>query len=237
MIKRRQIIAAAIGLIAAAGCARLGIWQIHRLEQRRAFNARVEERTAAAPVPLAQLPHDTTELHYRRVHVTGRWDYDHEIALTSRSHNGSPGLDILTPLVMQNDSDAVLVNRGWVYSPDGNSVDFKLWRQGEQGSVVAYVELFPAPEERDARAIRNPRAWHRLDTLQMAAEFPYGLEPYYLVALPDSSNRVDTDGPVRLDAPDLGEGPHLGYAVQWFAFATIALVGAGILIWRDRPQR
>lgn len=233
-MKLRQWVALLIGVIVSATCIRLGFWQLDRRVDRRAYNDTVHARTAAPPVPLSKLGLPSDSLQYQRVLVRGRWDYDHEIALTGRSHNGSPGVHIITPIIPNGIESAVLVNRGWVYAPDAAVIDFDRWRVEDSTAFIAYVEFFPPPGERDARSTRSPRSWHRLDTVAIARNLPYSIEPYYLVALPDSGMVPAADRPARLDIPAIGAGPHLAYAFQWFAFATIALVGSVILIWRDR---
>lgn len=235
-MRRIQWIALAIGLVTAAVCVRLGIWQLDRREQRAEHNERVSANAAAAPVPLPRLAMPDESLRYRRVTVRGRWDYHHEIALTGRSRNGSPGVHIFTPLVPNGIEHAVLVNRGWVYSPDAAGVDFEAWHEGDSATFVGYVELFPLhdPAATDPRSTRSPRSWHRLDTTELSRTLPYRLEPYYVVALSDSGSILSANAPARLELPQLGAGPHLSYAIQWFSFAAIALVGAGILVRRDR---
>lgn len=236
-MRARQWVALAIGIVAAVVCVRLGLWQLDRRAQRQAHNERVRANAEAPPVPLDRLALHTDSLRFRRVRVRGRWDYHHEIAYTGRSRNGSPGVHILTPLVPNGIEHAVLVNRGWVYAPDAATIDFDRWQEGDTATFVGYVELFPPPdaEARDPRSTRSPRAWHRIDTAELARSLPYSLEPYYVVALPDSGP-APADRPARLELPQLGAGPHLSYAIQWFSFGTIALVGAAILIWRDRKR-
>jgi surfeit locus 1 family protein len=238
-VRPRQWLALVIGVVTAAGCLQLGLWQLRRRAERQEHNEVVVARSAAPPTTLARLGLPDDSLRYRRVLLRGQWDYQHEIALTGRSRSGSPGVNILTPLIPNGIDHAVLVNRGWVYSPDAATIDFDRFREGDSATFVGYVELFPAPgvDERDPRSSRSPRAWHRLDTTALLQTLPYALEPYYVVALADSASVPDADRPVRLDIPELGAGPHLSYAVQWFSFGTIALVGAGILIWRDRGSR
>ena len=95
--------------------ARLGFWQLDRLEQRRAFNATVAARWQEEPFDLVAegLPDDLAELEYRRVEVDGEFDYDNQIVLKERPRDGAPGVILVTPLVM-DDGRAVLVARGWV---------------------------------------------------------------------------------------------------------------------------
>lgn len=227
----RNVFLGVFAVLVAAVCVRLGVWQLDRREQRRARNALAAARLAAAPVPVATLAADTAALRYRRVTVEGRPDYEHEVVLSNRVHEGSPGVNILTPVRLPGRDTAVLVNRGWVYSPDGSRVALARWREGETLAVTGYVE----PLVRDASAAPQgaaPRLLRRADAARIAALVPYPVRPYYVVALPDP-RRPDTHATTaRLAPPALDEGPHLGYAFQWFAFGTMALGITGLVLWR-----
>ena len=110
---------------------RLGFWQIGRLHQRQALNAELASRAVDSAVAISQLPTDTANAHYRRVSVQGTYDYDNEIVLTLRSREGSPGVNIVTPLRPDATDTALLVVRGWVYSPDGMTIDLKIGAEAE----------------------------------------------------------------------------------------------------------
>ncbi len=239
---RRTILAAIIGLVTAAICARLGMWQLDRLEQRRAYNHGAFARMQAEPVEFSALPTDTTA-RFRRVRLSGQWDFDREFVLTHRSHNGSPGVHIVTPLLLA-DGSAVPVIRGWVYSPDAAGADLERWRS-EDSVVQGWVTLFAESGAGDPRLPSAPRAWRRLDGEWLERELPYPVAPFAVVAShgADSTLAVTTqlageaspgERPVRLSSPSMDEGSHRGYAMQWFAFATIALGGAGVLIRQER---
>ncbi|HLE56041.1 MAG TPA: SURF1 family cytochrome oxidase biogenesis protein, partial [Rhodothermia bacterium] len=117
-------------IVLAAIFIALGFWQLGRLSERRAVNASLASRAAAASVPIARLPTDTANAHYRRISVAGAYDYANETILTLRSRDGSPGVNIVTPARLPANDTALLVVRGWVYSPDGKTVDLTRWREG-----------------------------------------------------------------------------------------------------------
>src|SRR5699024_6312310 len=100
-------------LVVALVCVRLGAWQLDRLQQRRAVNARVAERLQQPPLPSAATLTDTAAAHFRHVRLAGRFDDARSIILPGRSLRGAPGVHLLTPLLLSADT-AVLVNRGWV---------------------------------------------------------------------------------------------------------------------------
>jgi surfeit locus 1 family protein len=226
---------AAIALVAAALFVRLGFWQLDRLAQRRERNKLLSARINAAAAPWS----DTTAVRYRRVRLSGVPDYEREIVLVGRSRRASPGVNLVTPVRLRGTDTAVLVNRGWVYSPDATAVDRARWREGEgEGdtlSVEGYVEAFTDPGPGDLPA--NQRIARRLSHQAVSARFPYPIAPAYVVAIDPQrpagrQASVSPDVPVRPGPPAPDEGPHFGYALQWFAFALIAVVGAGIAISR-----
>src|SRR5689334_19646336 len=110
-------------VVSAAIFVRLGFWQLHRLGERRQRNALVRSRLEQTEVDVTMLAGDSASLRFRRVRVIGTPDYDHELVYASRSYKGSPGVNLLTPVRLPGRDTAVIVDRGWVYSPDGETVD------------------------------------------------------------------------------------------------------------------
>ena len=222
---------AVAALLAAALFIRLGIWQLHRRTERRAWNALVRERLAAPQIDLAQLPRDTGAIRYRRVRVRGIPDYDRELVLAARTRRGSPGVNLITPIRIGGGDTAVIVNRGWVYSPDGATVD--LSRQHTNDTVYSgYVDVLP-PTGGSVFKDRR-RVISRLSDQTLAATLGYPVAPFYVVAQGDTIPTADR--PASIEVPALDEGPHLSYAIQWFAFAAVAVGGAIVVLAKySRP--
>lgn len=228
---RRIIAFAILALAAAALFVRLGIWQLHRLGERRARNALVSTRLTSPPIDVRALSHDTIEARYRRVRVAGTPDYAHEVAWMARTQQGAPGVDLITPVRIAGSDTAVLVNRGWVYAPDGATVDFSKWREPDTVFTGYVEELAPGV---NGESQRHPRLVSRLSAPTVKRAFPYPVRPFYVVAVGDSA--AAPGKPTRLEVPPLDEGPHLSYAIQWFGFAAVAIVGAGIVVTRNRES-
>ncbi|HEX2514710.1 MAG TPA: SURF1 family protein [Chloroflexota bacterium] len=103
-------------LVISLGLARLGIWQLDRLAERRARSATLEARLAAPPLLLSRagltgegvrdgggaLP-DLDPLAYRRVVLRGSFDYAREVALVNQVRQGQLGFHLLTPLVLEGE--------------------------------------------------------------------------------------------------------------------------------------
>jgi surfeit locus 1 family protein len=206
----------------------LGFWQLRRLSARRTANALLASRRFAPEVPLDSLPADTATAHFRRVRARGAYDYGNEIVLTLRGRNGSPGVNLFTPIRRAGSDTAVLINRGWVYSPDGVTVETKQWREGDSVDANGFVEVFPTKGPFDASNPARPRSMRRLNRAAMRQLFPYPIANYYVV-LTDSAR---SGGPPRVEPASLDEGPHRIYAIQWFSFAAISIVGLVMFLKR-----
>jgi surfeit locus 1 family protein len=245
-MRPRTILLAVLAAAFATLFTSFGFWQLRRLEGRRASNAHLARRLAAAPVPFESLPPSPADAEYRRVRVAGRLDYARELVLPGRAHQGSPGVHLLTPLLLPGRDTAVLVNRGWVYSPDGATVDLARWRvdgDREPGDSLAAAASFTGVARvvpRGGRSLvaadsRRPYLLRPFDLAAVAGRLPYPVAAVYVAALPDDPEAApNADAPARIAQPSLGEGPHLGYAVQWFSFAAIAVVGFAVFLRRER---
>ncbi|HEY4131840.1 MAG TPA: SURF1 family protein [Gemmatimonadaceae bacterium] len=222
-LRLRLFVIAAV--VAIAIFVRLGIWQLHRRDQRRNYNALVVARLKSPEVDFRDLPRDSSQAHLRRVRVTGTPDYDHELLWAARTLNGSPGVNFLTPVRVPGSDTAVLVNRGWVYSPDGSTVDENKWRERDT-TFSGYAE--PIPAIGGVPYSTRPRTMARFGYDAIRKALPYPVSPISIVMTGDSTSAADRVA--RLTTPPLDEGPHLNYAIQWFGFALVTLIGVGYII-------
>jgi surfeit locus 1 family protein len=207
----------------------LGFWQIGRLRARQRANDLLAARRLAPEVDGDSLPRDTAAAHYRRVHIRGSYDYPQEIIYTLRGRDGSPGVNILTPLLRNGKDTAVLVNRGWVYAADGTSIESQQWQEADALNGHGYVETFPTKGPFDPPNPARPRSFRRLDRSALAKVLPYPIANYYVV-LTDSASAPNA--PPRVEQMPLDEGPHRNYAIQWFSFSAIAIGGLVIFLRR-----
>ena len=226
-MRLRPFLTLAVPLACAALFVRLGVWQLSRLQQKRAFNAVLLDRLGSPLVAVQSLPGDTALGHYRRVSAGGTMLYDREVAYAGRSHEGSPGVDLLTPMKIAGRDTVVMVNRGWAYSFDAATIDHARWREKDSSRVAGYAETF-AGKEKSA----GPRRVHALDRAAIQAMVGLPIAPYVVVQTSDSAHADSV--PVRLEIPAPDEGPHKSYAIQWFSFALVAVVGGVALSRRSR---
>jgi surfeit locus 1 family protein len=231
---RRLVFFLLFAVVLAAGCIRLGFWQLSRLSQRRARNRIVTARLAEPLVPMTALRPESSSV-LRKASVTGVSDFDNEIVLAARSYQGSPGVYLFTPVRRPGSDTAMLVNRGWIYAPDGVSVDLRGWRESTT-TYTGYAELLPLGNAQRPSGVlrREARIARQLDAATLTSMLPYPVSRLYLVATVQDTTRPVSQRVARLSSPALDEGPHLSYALQWFAFATIALVGGAVVAVRNR---
>lgn len=213
---------------------RLGIWQLDRLEQRRASNALLAEQLAQPPVQVTG-QEDAAALEAmqdRAVWIEGQFDTNHQFLILLQTWEGRTGLYLVTPLMLDEDI-AILVNRGWI--PQEEQATASQYDVTGSVTVEGYVTLSQVPRygTRDlSNNIFNPEQY-RVDIELLQAQLPYKLLPVYLLQAPDEGEPVL---PYRT-APevDLSEGPHLSYALQWFSFTL--LLGGGYLYFVQQQEK
>lgn len=223
----------------SVACISLGFWQLRRLAWRRALNARVEARLNEPAVSIDSLPRDSAGMHYRQVQLRGTYDYAHEIVLADRTRNGSPGVDIVTPLRIPGRDTALLVTRGWVYAPDGVTADVTRWREGDTVNATGYARPLSVPYRGRPTLPEHPGAYRWIDLDALRARIPYPVYPLSVVLEGDTSTSaaIAHHTPPRVPPPPLDEGPHMSYAIQWFSFAAIAIVGTFFFLRAGPPSR
>ncbi|HEX7097769.1 MAG TPA: SURF1 family protein [Acidimicrobiia bacterium] len=210
-------------------CVFLGFWQVSRLQERRLDNQVQAARLEAPPVPLEdmleQAGADIDSLEYRRTTVTGVYRPENETLIRSQVFQGQAGFDVVTPLILE-DGTAVAVNRGWVpLEFDRVPVTAAPPPEG-QVTVEGIVRLSqPANDPSQSGPV-----FTRVDLDLIASYAGLDLAPVYVELVGDPN---PTELPVVNALPDFtDEGPHLSYAIQWFAFAVVGVIGYGFLLRR-----
>jgi surfeit locus 1 family protein len=234
-------------LLAIAGIGvliRLGIWQLDRLEWRRAFNTRVTSQLDAPVLDLNQKfqPGALYDKEYRSVTVSGAYDSSQEVLLRNQVWEERLGFHVLTPLKIEGTPYAVLVDRGWIPF-DQASRDTR--KQFEEPGMVQVTGMIRRGQEKpDFGGVPDPTlqpgesrldAWNIVNLERIQEQIDLQLLPVYVQQAPDTAW---TGMPFRsLPEIEISEGPHFGYAIQWFTFAAILGIGYPFFVRRQLSRK
>lgn len=224
MFSPKWLLTTLLVFIGTAVCIRLGIWQLDRLEGRRAFNAQVESMRAAERLDLnVNTPADIVTMEWRAVTVSGEYDFENQVALRNQYYGNQYGYHLITPL--RYNGTVVLVNRGWIPA----DADWREFDEPGRVTVTGQVRLGQGKPAFGGVADALPadggplKVWNNLDVEMMSAQFPYPILEVFVQPDVDEDNAVP---PIPYQPEiELTEGSHFGYALQWFTFATILFVG------------
>ena len=205
-------------LIAVPLFATLGAWQLDRAGQKEALRERLAARWDAPSSPLPASP-DWSAVEHRRVTLSGSYVAARQFVVGDRVHRGRRGVHVITPLRRTDGGGELLIDRGWLV--DGAHVPAPPAGPVTLTGRVALPQP-PALELGPAAPAGDPwRApWSRLDPGAYARVAGVAPLPAALLLDPDQADGFVRDWarPVGGLAPAL----HVGYAVQWFAFAVLA---------------
>lgn len=205
---------------------RLGLWQLDRLEERRAANVILEERFYGEQLNLNEaLPDDPAALVDRRAVVEGRFDYSGQLILKEQRFGGRPGIRLVTPFLIDGKDEAILVDRGWIPAEEVVRGELERFDEVVEGRIEGVLQRSQTlPGNRETIVEAGQVEWYRIDIEAIESQGAYDLLPVYLVLTPVEEN--STELPLREDVEiDLSDGPHVAYAIQWFLFALILGIG------------
>jgi surfeit locus 1 family protein len=204
----------------------LGIWQLDRAEQKRTLAAAQATQSKLPPLFLNNGIPEIEELSFRHVSAEGSYLFAQSILIENRKHLGKTGFHVITPLQLEGSNELVLVNRGWIPKDQYNgleSITTPNSRVTIQGKV--HIPQPPAIEmgQPDLTSREIPR-WPYLTLQNYNAWSGLTIAPFAIL-----QSGEDSGGFIRhWPATTFSDGMHIGYAIQWFAFALIAV----IIWWR-----
>lgn len=232
MSPRTRLVLLVLLAVTTAVCVRLGLWQLGRLRERRTANAAISRALALPEIDVES--GDADNVAFRRVRARGRYDHAREFVIRGQVHREQPGVLVATPLRLEGGDAAVLVVRGFVPAADATTADLDSLIEPGTRTVRGVARPLERREDGGGQIVRGSRTtWRGLDSAAVASALPYPTLPIIIQQAAESGlARL----PRRLPPPVLDDGPHLSYTIQWFAFATIAIVGGAGLIARPRQS-
>lgn len=217
----------ALVVVLAAACAGLGNWQMERRDLAVAKIERIEANYESAPVPYdagdSSFDSYSTDREWTPVVLQGVYDTDNEVIVRNRPLNGRPGYEVLTPLRL-DDGTAVIIDRGWL--PIGNEQAGRpdTVPAPSDGEVTVIARVRPGEPAVDRGAPEGQIPSINLAGYAERLDYPVQTGAYGLMA---SESPAAAVAPVQFPKPSVNEGPHLSYAMQWFAFGVLLFVGLG----------
>lgn len=243
LLTPRWILTTLLVAVAVGVMARLGVWQLDRLAQRRAFNQRVEAQIHAPELSLNNPvdPQALYEMEYRPVVARGVFDHENEILLRNQYWEGELGVHVLTPLVLEGSDYSILVDRG--YLPMEQSIAEQRAAYNRNGTVEVrgillrghVPQIFGVPDPTLAPGETRLETWNSVNLTRIGEQIDSPLYPIYLQAAPPEGG-VQSLPYASLDQPDISEGPHFGYAMQWFGFALVLGLGYPFFVKKNLSQ-
>lgn len=202
---------------------RLGYWQLQRAAEKENLQAMFSERLHLLPLSLDQLLKNSDKLYYP-VKVTGHYDNAHTILLDNKIYAHQIGYEVLTPLIIDQNKNVLLVNRGWVSATVNRNVLPSIPDMMGEQTLLGYVYVMPKKSFTLGRTLENDKTWplrmQVLDIPLLENKLQQTFYPFVLLLAPDKKLGFVRDWkPVAMPAQK-----HIGYAVQWFSFAVVLAI-------------
>jgi len=223
LVSRRWIVFFVVVVVLAYATWWLGRWQFHRLADRQQDNAVVERNEGAAPVAVGDVLAPGREVdpvdEWRVVTATGTYVADETVIVRYRTREGSSGVDVVVPL-QPDDGPAVLVDRGWLATDNSGARPDDVPAPPTGTVTVTGRVRVDATGDSASVADRSTRA---ISSERIGAAIGRDV---YSGFLDLRSEDPAPDTPLmQAELPDLGNGPHFFYGLQWWFFGLLAMFG------------
>ncbi len=243
LLSRQWVILTLVALLLIPTMIRLGIWQMHRYEERTARNQLVSAALSADPVPVERLTSPghtvTTGERYHNVTAKGRFDTDDEVVVRRRTNSDDEvGYHVLTPFVL-TDGKVLLVNRGWIPANGPSQTAFPKIPAPPGGRITVTGRLMP-DETTAASGIKDlkglpDRQIMLINSAQEARRLGAQVLGGYVV---QTAPEPKGDTPELIGSPGSEDAAlNYAYAIQWWLFAAGVPVGWVVLVRRERRDR
>jgi surfeit locus 1 family protein len=199
----------------------LGFWQLHRFDEKHLLEAKFAAGEKMAPIRLPQAQ-DLSHINYEAVQLEGHFDNAHSFLLDNQFYNHQVGYQVITPFLAENNSQWVLINRGWVATGNNRKILPKI--PFVLGKVYLKGFLYRPKKNPFISNQLEPAAWpqrvQHLDAPMLAHYLHRPLYPWLILLDPKNPY-----GFIRNWQPTTMKATmHMGYAVQWFSMAIVLFI-------------
>lgn len=201
-----------------------GQWQYERGVERHAKNTLIKEQSLLQPIQVSQLNDDITALEWRKITLSGFFDSNNEILLRNRYHEGFYGFEQLTLFAFGEKK--IWVDRGWIKAGADATISPKL-QETYEGNVTITGRIRMDSSLPRGKFFAISQDSNRNMVSQLDARKGVQTEKFYVDLISASDARMNPDVPVEL--PELSDGPHMAYALQWVFFAGLVIYGRRLI--------
>ena len=232
LLSRRWVSFAVVVVLLAGLAWWLGEWQFGRLDDRKAANQIIRTNEARPPAPVDEVLSPDRDLsrddEWRRVEATGTYDVEHSVIVRYRSDDdGAPGVDVVVPLVTDS-GVSLLVDRGFLQT-DARNLDIGDVPEPPVGrvTVVGWTRVngtgsSTSVDDLSTRAISSDRIGEAI-----------GRPVYDGFVDAVSEDGAPVPGFAPRDLPELDNGPHFFYGLQWWFFGLLSISGFVFLAFEE----
>lgn len=227
-----------VAIVFAVVCGFLSNWQVNRLQEKEQVQALVDSNWSADPVALDQIVPDRDSFdearEYQPVTMTGEYLVDEQVLVRNRPRSGQPGFEVITPLELESGT-IFMVDRGWV--PTGNEQDRPdIIPAPPEGTVNVTARVKPGEPELPSRSASGDQiATVHLPDLASRVTGESYTGAYGLLVSEDPAPAKGR--PLPAFEPEVNEGMHLSYAIQWVIFALLAFAFLVYAVRQEYQQR
>lgn len=234
LLQPKWLAITALCILLLPGFKALSDWQWHRLETRQAYNTTIQANVAETPVALTELvtidgngystlPNSV----WRPVQVTGTWDTENEVLVRKKSMESDAGFWVVTPFTSV-DGFVIMVNRGWIAAGD-SAVESPIVPSAPTGQVNIAGRIREVVARSKPQPTDLPPG--QVDTLIPIEIVPNGNAVTDIYLEMTASEPASRSEEIReMPAPEVTEGPHRSYALQWIFFAIMTVIGWLVLV-------
>ena len=225
MVKERYaFLKTLIALLLVLLCLWAAQWQYHRGVDRHARNNLIVEQSRLPEVRLSELTGNIDSFEWRKITIQGSFDDQNQILLRNRYSEGVYGFEQLT--LFEFDARKIWVDRGWIQAGSNATIPPQLQKTNENiVNITGRLRLDSSLPQGKFFAVSNNA--QRDLVSQLDARKGIQTEDFYvdLISVSDTSMNPD----VAVELPELSDGPHMAYALQWIFFAALTIYGRRLI--------
>jgi surfeit locus 1 family protein len=202
---------------------RLGVWQLDRAEEKRQLYAQQQQQIEQGPLVLNKALPVEEIIPYQPVEITGHFIKDRVMFLDNKPYKGVHGYHVITPFMISDSKETILVNRGWVAMPVHRE-DLPEIETSEEIQTISGILKVPSYALKLGKLKNDTKQWPwRIQWIEIETiekQLNMKLLPFIVLLDKTKSGKLIQDWKITVSPPE----KNISYAVQWFALAVALLI-------------